>query len=155
MNRSMSGVLALLCVLYCSAFCLAIHFDDCGSPLGKFTEISVSGCKESDSRCALVRGTNASITIKFIPNKDINQVDVRVYGVLLDIPVPFPLDNPNACTDSHDGLKCPLQKDQEYNYTTSLFVQKIYPSVNVDVKFELVDGNEEKIVCIEFPAKVK
>ncbi|XP_050462064.1 NPC intracellular cholesterol transporter 2 homolog a-like [Cataglyphis hispanica] len=156
MRQSISVVFALLCVLCYSASCLAVKFTDCGSTLGKFTEVSVSGCQALDDKCILVRGTNASISFKFTPNKDIPQVNVRVYGILmLDIPIPFPFDKPDVCKDPNDGVNCPLHKDQEYNYTTSLFVQKKFPSVNVQIKWELVDEDDKNIVCIEFPAKVK
>jgi len=40
-----------------------------GSALGKFTEVSVSGCKTSNEKCILVRGTNASLSIAFTPSK--------------------------------------------------------------------------------------
>ncbi|XP_070160181.1 NPC intracellular cholesterol transporter 2 homolog a [Polyergus mexicanus] len=155
MRQSISVVFALLCVLCYSASCLAVKFANCGSTLGKFTEVSVSGCQASDEKCALVRGTNASISINFIPNKDITQVYVHVYGVLIDIPIPFPFDKPDVCKDLNDGVACPLHKDQEYHYTTSLLVQKKFPSVNVNIKWELVDEAGQNIVCIEFPAKVK
>ncbi|XP_011350878.1 NPC intracellular cholesterol transporter 2 homolog a isoform X2 [Ooceraea biroi] len=178
--------LAFLCVLCCSASCLAFTFADCGSTLGKFTEVSVSGCQTSDEKCALVRGTNASISIAFTPSKhkrqhvsclfiyinsillllivlmmhfftdtDITQVNARVYGVLIDIPVPFPLDKPDACKDPDDGISCPLHKNQEYHYRTSIFVQNKFPKVSVDIKWELVNEKNENIVCIEFPAKIK
>ncbi|XP_012538993.1 NPC intracellular cholesterol transporter 2 homolog a [Monomorium pharaonis] len=155
MSRVTIVAVAFFCALYCSACCLAFTFDDCGSTLGKFTEVSVSGCPTSGEKCALVRGTNASISIKFIPNKDISQVNVRVYGVLMDVPVPFPLEKPDACKDPNDGIDCPLHKDQEYHYTTTMFVQKKFPSVSVYIKWELVNDKAEKIVCIEFPARVK
>lgn len=82
-------------------------------------------------------------------------MNVRVYGVLIDVPVPFPLNKPDACKDPDDGIECPLHKDQEYHYTTTMFVQKKFPSVSVSIKWEFVNEKNEKIVCIEFPAKVK
>jgi len=45
-----------------------------GSRIGKFTKVSVSGCSLSDDKCVLVRGTNASISIKFIPSEYENYV---------------------------------------------------------------------------------
>lgn len=62
-------------------------------------------------------------------DEDISQVNVRVYGEVLNIPVPFPLEKPNACKDPDDGIVCPLRKDQEYHYTTTMLVQKKFPSV--------------------------
>ncbi|XP_077261939.1 NPC intracellular cholesterol transporter 2 homolog a [Temnothorax americanus] len=155
MSRVTIVVFTLFYALCYSASCHAVTFDDCGSTLGKFTEVLVSGCKTSDEKCVLQRGANASISIKFTPNKDISVVNARVYGVVLDVPVPFPLAKPDACKDPDDGIDCPLHKDQEYHYTTTLLVQKQYPRVNVYIKWEFINENKEKIVCIAFPAKVK
>jgi len=58
-------------------------------------------------------------------------VNARAYGVLIDVPIPFPLDKPDVCKDPSDGIKCPLHKNQKYHYTTSIFVQKKFPSVIV------------------------
>ncbi|EFN89512.1 Protein NPC2-like protein [Harpegnathos saltator] len=125
-----------------------------GSTLGKFTNVSVSNCRTSDEKCILKRGNNATISIKFIPNMDISSVDVLVYGVMLDIPIPFPIEKPDACEDPDSGIHCPLKKNQEYYYTTTMFVQRKFPSVSVDIKWELVNTDKQKIVCILFPAKV-
>lgn len=76
--------------------------------------------------CYLIHSDYSRI---FFADKDITQVKARVYGILLDIPVPFPLEKPDACKDPDDGVSCPLHKDQEYHYTTTLFVQKNFPSV--------------------------
>ncbi|XP_011161896.1 NPC intracellular cholesterol transporter 2 homolog a [Solenopsis invicta] len=145
---------SLFCVL-CFASCFAFTFTDCGSALGKFTEVSVSGCPTSKEKCILVRGTNESISIKFKPNNDISQVNIRVYGILMNVPVPFPFEKSDACKDPNAGINCPLHKDQEYDYTASLFVQKKYPSVSVTIQWELVNEKKEKIICLQFPAKVK
>ncbi|KAL6254532.1 hypothetical protein P5V15_014585 [Pogonomyrmex californicus] len=139
----------------CSVSCLAVTFEDCGSSLGKFTEVSVSNCQSTDARCILTRGTYESISIKFIPNQDISQVNVRIFGVLHSVPIPFPFDKPDVCKDTNDGVDCPLHKDQEYHYTTTLFVQKQYPAVSVDIKWEFITKNDDKIICVVFPAKIK
>ncbi|XP_011862437.1 PREDICTED: protein NPC2 homolog isoform X2 [Vollenhovia emeryi] len=120
-------IVALFYALCYFASSLAVTFQDCGSKSGKFTEILVSGCEMTQENCILKRGTNASISIKFIPNKDISQVKVRVYGVLVHVPVPFPFQKSDACNDPDDGITCPLKKNQEYHYTTTLFVEKKYP----------------------------
>lgn len=156
MNRVVIIFTSLLCVfLCCCTSCIAVVFQDCGSTLGRFTEVSVSSCQLSDARCALTRGTNASIFVKFIPNADISQVNVHVHGVILDLPVPFPIDKPDACKDPDCGVQCPLHKDQEYHYTTTIFVQRKFPRVNVDIKWEFADDKGNEIVCILFPAKVE
>ncbi|KYN01737.1 Ecdysteroid-regulated 16 kDa protein [Cyphomyrmex costatus] len=115
----------------------------------------ISGCSTSDEKCILVRGTNATMSIDFTPNKDISQLTARVYGVLTMVPIPFPLRQPDVCKDSNAGIKCPLHKDQLYHYSTMMFLEKSFPSLNVKIKWEFLNENNEKIVCLEFPAKLK
>ncbi|KAL0128124.1 hypothetical protein PUN28_003405 [Cardiocondyla obscurior] len=126
-----------------------------GSELGTFRDVSVTKCQSSDEKCNLVRNTNATISFKFTPKINITQVNVAVYGVMLDVPIPFPLKNPNACEDPNDGLSCPLRENQEYSYTTTMFVQKKYPKVSLYVKWELLNEQKKNIVCIEFPVKIE
>ncbi|XP_014482247.1 PREDICTED: protein NPC2 homolog [Dinoponera quadriceps] len=153
---SRAVIFALFCAVLCSCYgsCVAYVYEDCGSTLGKFSDVSVTGCQTTDENCALKRGTNATISIKFKPNAHISQVLIRVYGVMLDIPIPFPLDKPDMCKDPDCGVKCPLEKDQEYTYTTTMYVQRKFPSVNVYIKWEFVDDKENKIVCVIFPARI-
>ncbi|XP_018044971.1 PREDICTED: protein NPC2 homolog [Atta colombica] len=148
-------VLTLFYALCCFTPCLAFKFDNCGSTLGTFTKVVISECSTSDETCIFVRGTNASMSINFTPNKDISIINARVYGEISFLPIPFPLSQPDVCKDPNAGIKCPLHKDQEYHYTTTMFLQKSFPSVNVKIKWEFVNENNEKIVCIEFPAKIK
>ncbi|XP_020284515.1 protein NPC2 homolog [Pseudomyrmex gracilis] len=157
MTRVTNITFAFLYVLCFTAQSFAIYFEDCGSSLGKFTEVSVSKCRDSDPKCFLIRGTNASISIKFVPNQDISNVKVRVTGIVFDVPVPFPLDpkKTDACKDPDSNIDCPLRKNQEYRYTTTMFVHKNFPSVAVDIKWEFLNENNKNIVCIKFPARIK
>ncbi|EFN81258.1 Ecdysteroid-regulated 16 kDa protein [Harpegnathos saltator] len=61
--------------------------------------------------------------------KDISKIEARAFGVLLDVPVPFPLEKPDVCKDGGSGVKCPLKKDQEVEYKASFFIEKSVPSV--------------------------
>ncbi|KAG5316369.1 PREDICTED: protein NPC2 homolog [Acromyrmex echinatior] len=148
-------VFTLFYASYCFAPCFAFNFNSCGSTLGTFTKVVISECNTSDERCIFMRGTNASMSINFTPNEDISKIIARVYGEISFLPIPFPLSQPDVCKDPNAGIKCPLHKDQEYHYTTTMFLQKSFPSVNVNIKWEFVNENSEKIVCIEFPAKIK
>lgn len=53
-----------------------------------------------------------------------------VHGVIEGIPVPFTVDDPNAC-DGSAKIKCPLKAKQPYIYSTSIFVKSIYPKVGL------------------------
>lgn len=55
---------------------------------------------------------------------------IDVHGIIMGVPMPFPLENPNACSN---GLTCPLEKDKTTHYTASLPVLKSYPKVDFNL----------------------
>lgn len=62
---------------------------------------------------------------------DVKNVEAKAFGVLMDVPVPFPLEKPEICKDPDSGIKCPLKKDEEVEYKVSFFVEKKTPAVCV------------------------
>lgn len=58
-----------------------------------------------------------------------------MHGIIMGLPMPFPLANPNACSN---GLTCPLEKNKKTHYIAKLPVLKSYPKVN----FYWYDSNE-------------
>jgi hypothetical protein len=53
------------------------------------------------------------------------------------------------------GLECPLTKGNNYKYEASFPVLKVYPKVNVEVKYELKDDEGKDIVCVTIPVKIQ
>lgn len=72
---------------------------------------------------------------------------------MLGLDVPFKIPNPDGCT--HSGLECPLKQDIVYQYAASFPVLKIYPKVDVEVKYELKNGDDKDIVCVLIPVKIQ
>jgi len=126
---------------------------DCGSTLGTIVSVEVSECTASDSRCVLHRNSNATVKLTFQLKENVQTVKAVVHGVVLDVPVPFNLPNPDGCVDS--GLSCPLQSGGTYTYVASLPVLKKYPRVTVDVKWELQNEANADIICVLIPAKIQ
>lgn len=50
-----------------------------------------------------------------------------VYGIVMGLPVPFPIPEPDGCKS---GISCPIQKDKTYSYLNKLPVKNEYPSVS-------------------------
>ncbi|KAL0128126.1 hypothetical protein PUN28_003406 [Cardiocondyla obscurior] len=142
------------CVLCGITSSFAFVFEDCGSQLAKVGEISISSCTLSDEKCFLTRGNDINVIAKFTPNTDISSVMSYAYGVILDVPVPFPMGDPDLCKSSDHGFKCPLNKDQEYEYKATFNIEKKTPAVSIDVKFEFKNDKDEIISCTKFPAKI-
>lgn len=76
-----------------------------------------------------------------------------VHSPLSGLDVPFRLPNPDACVDSN--LDCPLKKSVTYQYDASFPVLKVYPRVDVVVKYELKTSSGKDIVCVLIPVKIQ
>lgn len=62
------------------------------------------------------------------PEEDSETLTAVVYGVILGVPMRFPLPNSDGCTDS--GITCPIKAGETYTYNTRLPVLKSYPRVS-------------------------
>jgi len=71
---------------------------------------------------------------------------------LAGIPVPFPVDNPNACKDC--GMTCPASSGKTVTYHADINVKTSYPKVKVVVKWEVKDQDGNDLVCITMPAQI-
>ncbi|CAD7087102.1 unnamed protein product [Hermetia illucens] len=129
-----------------------LDVQDCGSKAGKFSKINIVGCDTSQSACILHRGTNATISIEFVSSGSATAVNTVIHGIINGIPVPFPLKNPDAC--SNTGINCPLKPDTTYEYQAILPVQKVYPKISLKVKWELQNQDGVDIICLLIPAKI-
>ncbi|XP_014603527.1 PREDICTED: protein NPC2 homolog isoform X2 [Polistes canadensis] len=133
----------LLCVFLVVSsilqLCYAVEFKDCGSKIGHFTKITISNCDASKPACELVRNSNVSLAIDFIPY----------------VPIPFPLTHPDVCTNPESNIQCPLKKDTEYTYKAVLPVENTYPKLSLKIRWELQDENKQDIICVSIPAKIK
>jgi Niemann-Pick C2 protein len=125
-----------------------VDFEDCGSKLGKISEVDVSGC--TTLPCSLPRGSTVKFEVTFEPNTNVSAATAVVHGILAGIPIPFPIPNPDGCKDS--GLTCPLSAGKSYTYSTDLPVKTMYPSVKVIVKWELKSNDD--IFCMQIPVQI-
>ncbi|CAG9123017.1 Ecdysteroid-regulated 16 kDa protein [Plutella xylostella] len=130
----------------------AKFYKDCGSKLATVESVGVSGCAENAKECVLKRNSNATISIDFTPSTEVKSVEAVVHGIIMSLPVPFPLPQPDACKDS--GISCPAPSGTKVSYRATLPVLKSYPKVTVEVKWELKTEDGEDLVCILIPAKI-
>ncbi|KAK0163395.1 hypothetical protein PV327_007080 [Microctonus hyperodae] len=142
-----------LFVLCLCAFSSA-EYSDCGSEVGSFTQVTVSNCSPDAGKCILRRGTSTTITIDFTIKKPVQTITSAVFGEILGNKIPFPISNPNACTDPNSGISCPLSGNT-FRYTNTLPIDRLYPRVSVNVLWKLQDENQKNIVCVEIPAKIQ
>ncbi|GAB1862359.1 Ecdysteroid-regulated 16 kDa protein [Camponotus japonicus] len=134
----------------------AVNQCDTGIPFEDSTQISVADCDQPT--CILKQGTTATIEIKLVPNRTIQNLVNEVSGILFNVPVPFVgVDGTDACENIYntDGSKagCPLKKGVEYMYKNSFPVLTFYPRVSLVVHYALREGND-RLICFEIPAKI-
>lgn len=150
LKLSCEAVLVFSVVLFATTF--AVSWKDCGSKLGKPTNVFVQGCP-SPGTCPLHKGVEVSFGIDFTSNEDATSLKMLVYGHIAGVDVPFPLDNPDVCKDSN--VTCPAKKDQSYGYRNKIFVKSSYPSLSVLVKMEIVDQSGGVVLCVVMPVQIE
>ncbi|XP_050344377.1 ecdysteroid-regulated 16 kDa protein-like [Nymphalis io] len=145
-------MLFLITVAVILASAQAKFYTDCGSKLATIQKVEISGCAEDAKECTLRRNTNVSISIDFTPSVDAKALETVVHGIIMNLPVPFPLPQPDACKDS--GLVCPIKSGEKVSYRSTMPILKSYPKVKVGVKWEMQNDEEEDLICILIGAKI-
>ncbi|GLH04294.1 Ecdysteroid-regulated 16 kDa protein [Gryllus bimaculatus] len=118
-----------------------------GSSKAVITSADVEDCP--GNVCKLKKGTNATLHLSFKTEDVVEDLSVRLYGILLNHTMPYPGHYQKDGCQS-DGVSCPVQPDTIQNYTLIIPVRKNFPKVpSVTIKLEIND-----IICIHIPGQV-
>ncbi|KAI4879090.1 hypothetical protein NFI96_014428 [Prochilodus magdalenae] len=143
----------LICVLVLPLLAFAqaeqVKFVDCGSVVGKVSEVDIVPCPSQP--CQLKKGQSYSVNVTFTSVVDSQTSKAVVHGVIAGVPVPFPIPNDDGCKC---GIQCPIQKTKMYSYVTELPVKAEYPSMKLVVEWELHDDSNQDLFCIKFPVQI-
>ncbi|XP_054157079.1 NPC intracellular cholesterol transporter 2 homolog a-like [Oppia nitens] len=131
----------------------AVNIKDCGSIDGTVVSTKVNGCSDSDERCVFHAGTDAGITVKFDSRVDSSKATTKLWGVIADVPIPFPAIHPDACKDG--GVHCPITKGSHQELNVQMKVEQSYPKVELVVRVGLEDSDGKLVLCQEIPAVIK
>jgi len=140
---------AVFAVLIACAIATPVKFKDCGSKTGAIKTVDISGCDTFP--CKLKRGTTADVQVDFTSNIDTKTLKAVVHGRVAGIPLPFPIPNSDGCKSN---CKCPVTKGSQNLYKNSIDVSTHYPKVQVMVKWELRDDNNNDVFCFVIPAEI-
>jgi len=140
----------LLAAVISAVQCL--QWKDCGSSKANISMVSVTNC-DSTPVCILKQGSSYTISVHFTPSESVTSAKTVVHGVVEGIPVPFPVDNPDACKDC--GMTCPVSSGTSVSYHSSIAVKSSYPKIKVVVKWEVKDQNSVDLACITLPAQIE
>ncbi|CAF0717662.1 unnamed protein product [Brachionus calyciflorus] len=126
-----------------------ITWKDCGSKNGVVTSLEVEGCTATP--CTLKKGTDASMLVKFNQKIASTGVSAKVSGVILGVPIPFPLPDGNGCNLS---ATCPASANSDNQVALKLPILNEYPSLSVDVRIQFLGDSNTNLVCFQFPVKI-
>lgn len=129
-----------------------VKFGNCSDVTEHISAMTVDVTPCSTTPCEFKKGTNVTCTISFTPTEEVSNGTLKVYGKLGPVKVPFPLPNPNACSDH--GLTCPLKSGVPVELTITLPVKSEYPSVTVVAQFELEDQSNNDVFCFQVIVKI-
>lgn len=143
-----TGVLVLfsLVALACAE---QVKYLDCGSSVGKVSMVDISPCPNQP--CQLHKGQSYSVNVTFSSDVASETSKAVVHGVIAGVPIPFPIPIEDGCKS---GIKCPIQKQQSYNYVNALPVKSEYPAIKLVVEWELRADNSADLFCIKFPVQI-
>ncbi|KAI5767773.1 unnamed protein product [Gulo gulo] len=140
----------LLLALGASALAEPVHFKDCGSGVGVIKELNVNPCPTQP--CKLHKGQSYSVNVTFTSNILSQSSKAVVHGIVLGVPVPFPIPEADGCKS---GINCPIQKDKTYSYLNKLPVKNEYPSIKLVVQWELLGDKGQHLFCWEIPVQIE
>lgn len=141
----------LLLGLFACARAEPVKYANCSEPMvGFLKELHVDPCPKWP--CILKKGETYSINTTFISNTNSENCTAVVAGIIMEMPVPFPIPEPNGCKS---GIACPIQKGNTYSYLNKLPVKKEYPSVSVVVQWKLLDDKERPLFCWRIPVHIE
>ncbi|KAH9362715.1 NPC intracellular cholesterol transporter 2-like [Haemaphysalis longicornis] len=137
-------------LLLSSAAVVRGDWSTCGAPDGSTQSFEIAGC-QAPARCVLKKGTEAKVSILFSSKVASKGVKVKAFGVIHEVPIPFPLPQKDAC---QCGVTCPIQENGNYTYHSSFPIKAEYPSLSLDVKWELIDDDGKNLVCQLVPVEI-
>ncbi|XP_061195262.1 NPC intracellular cholesterol transporter 2-like [Saccostrea echinata] len=111
---------------------------------GQLSSIDVDPCPMEP--CALPHGKNITLRATFTPNVDSATFKSSVHGIILGLPVPYGVPA--------GSLSGPIVAGQEVVYTNTLHVSPLYPLIQLNVKWEVLDEHNRDLFCFLIPVHI-
>ncbi|TGZ67296.1 hypothetical protein CRM22_004888 [Opisthorchis felineus] len=145
--------LTYVMVLHMVHLAAATYYETCNVKDVKaitLTSVMITPCDSIP--CTLYKDKMASIDISFTSNADILPGRASVRATYGDFAVRFPQLEENIC----DFLEwsCPVVAGGLYTYSFATKLNKLIPSVQLKIRWELHDTEGESFICIEFPVRI-
>ncbi|XP_022301527.1 NPC intracellular cholesterol transporter 2-like [Crassostrea virginica] len=138
--------LTVLAVTIACSYAVTVKYSGCRSHgvHGQITNLDVDPCPHEP--CALPHGKNITLTVTFTPTESSSSFKSSVHGIILGLPVPYgvPLGS----------MSGPIVSGQEVTYTNSLYVSPAYPTIRLNVEWEVLDDRGRDLFCFIIPVHI-
>ncbi|CAK1545992.1 unnamed protein product [Leptosia nina] len=112
--------------------------------------IYIEGC--INPPCRVIQGEDVVINVVFKAPYTIRSM--RTKAVALSI-IDYPLGENGRTCNFLSNTYCPILKDEIVQYTLRMHIERIFPTVAVDINFSVVDQDEKPIWCINTVVQVQ
>lgn len=103
--------------------------------------------------CTLNKGKNATLSVVFDADTDVEDLKSICHGVIRGVPIPFYGVDSAGCNGMKPG--CPIKSGVTYTFNTKIDVKSSYPSLALAIKWEEQDVKTKKdLWCLVIPAKI-
>jgi Niemann-Pick C2 protein len=117
------------------------------------TKLEISGC--TNYPCLLRKNTNSTIKLGLHFSKKVNDLKLRIAGVINGRDIPFNVNDKDHCVQTVKTTKnCTINRNSTHKYEFSLPVLKEYPTLMVLVRYEIIDSKKNPVACFTFPARI-
>ncbi|XP_054153401.1 NPC intracellular cholesterol transporter 2-like [Oppia nitens] len=137
-------------------YCYASYsYNICDKSLlkGSLNSVNISNCDpDLTDKCIFKKGQNVTITVSFTSHETVDYLKVKIYGIIMGLPIPWPVFPDDACMR---GIQCPIANNSVNTFNLSMPVSTTYPSIPVNVRLRLEDRLRNPYLCVQFPAKLE
>lgn len=109
--------------------------------ISSLDSVVIPGC--SKYPCVFKRGDSSKIQVAFTPLYRVRAMQLSIAGIIQGNSVDFPVDDKDHCEKSVvelasvNATRCSLEKNNQYNYEFSLPILNSYPTMPLNVKYEV------------------
>ena len=147
----------IVAVVLLSAFmqgnAVTVKFKDCGSKMIKVESLDFDCEGGVPLPCAFKRGSTYRGKVNLNPTAEVTNGTIALHALIAGALVPFPLKNPNICSDHN--IKCPMKPGEEQVFEIQLEVPSFAPDIKFMAKIEIITSTKVDAACFEFIGEIK
>ncbi|CDW58340.1 E1 DerP2 DerF2 domain containing protein [Trichuris trichiura] len=117
----------------------------------KVVWVQVEPCNDPYD-CTLLKGTDVTFKVRFVSDSVITDLSAAAYVTLATLPDQLQLAVDSGCGSAKDA--CGPEAGNIVTYRTQFKISDKVPNIDVYFRFELLNQNQEKLVCVRVSAHI-